>query len=89
MNENANPKGAYILILVASAVVVLLTFAGWIEFEYSDDVKEMYADCPECLNNTTLREFCNTIDNTSLTKPPECTHLGWCTLIEKMERGQR
>ena len=38
------------------------------------------ADCPDCLNNTTLKEFCNTSN-----KSPECTHYGWCVTLKNIE----
>jgi hypothetical protein len=54
-----------------------------------EDMKEKYKDCPECLNNTTLFEYCDQFNNTTIIKPPECTHREWCVLFEQFERSTR
>lgn len=73
-------KSIKILLILGVVFAGLISILWWIEYEYGDDIKEMYADCPECLNNTVLQETCN-----STNKTPECVHYRWCVTLNNVE----
>lgn len=74
----------FILCVVFGLLLSLFGLAYYLDSVLSPIVEDRFADCPDCLNNTTLKEFCNTSN-----KSPECVHYGWCITLRNIERSTK